>query len=797
MIFNDETLEYFNRLPSLVANSFSNENTIYPYQIKEDIIEKYECIRKVWVGSSSVKQVYGDAGISRATYYSYDNSFASHGLLGLFPHWKEAEKPEGLLERLTLLIKDARPSLSQQGIFRISQSIPVTKEITCLDKISQILKSHGLNVQSTKSDKKFWGNIQRRVKFLNILRKNKSFERSKNDRKKSFFCDADKYHRRLEMLRELSFNNDLKVKDAYEMYAVNRSTYYNITNDYHLFGPWAIIPARDCGKGSNESETELSIILHKLKNPCFSGADILKTRKLKISRQAIDRILKRWGLLGNNFERVSLDEYIGEQEIPSCNFTEFITAKEKIDDAKLLDSYRMNRHFSAICGKMRHREFNICDPGPIILAPFVNALGVMEALEVHGPTKSRGEEISNLILLNVFRIIAGYKSVDHLSDNADRSVAFASGIGMFGSSSRYYNNTLDFSFEHLHMLKLDLLANAKHLGIVKGERMAFDFKLKEFYGSHSYDKFVGKGPDKAGNQVPAFRPHLAWDLDCNNILNLTFFNGGKRAGNTLQNFCEDHLFSVLDPLAVKEIYMDSEYTKEGLFQYLKVEKCFNGELYVCLKRNKQIEKIIKPALELKGESWVSINRNDEYYLLKTNLPNTKLFLSIMIIRNKENKKNIRCFASTKDEQNDNITEKYPFRWLIENGIKDLVYSYSLENFASYDPKKMELELYCVMIAKMAYELFLKTLEGKLLCSMEGNKKTLGAMRHLLFEKRNCTISLDENKDFLLTFKDTLGIENSLGKQIADLFSKMKKEGENNVLWWNDKGLVLNFENQYQ
>ncbi len=58
--------------------------------------------------------------------------------------------------------------------------------------------------------------------------------------------------------------------------------------------------------------------------------------------------------------------------------------------------------------------------------------------------------------------------------------------------------------------------------------------------------------------------------------------------------------------------------------------------------------------------------------------------------------------------------------------------------------------------------------------MEGNKKTIAAVRHLLFEKRNCKISLDENKDFLLTFKDTSCTENSLGGEIADLFNKMQK-----------------------
>ena len=64
-------------------------------------------------------------------------------------------------------------------------------------------------------------------------------------------------------------------------------------------------------------------------------------------------------------------------------------------------------------------------------------LGVVQAFNTYGPIKLRGKEITNLALLNIFRILSGYRRISHLKSNSDRSVALASGIGMYGSTSKY------------------------------------------------------------------------------------------------------------------------------------------------------------------------------------------------------------------------------------------------------------------------------------------------------------------------------------------------------------------------
>ena len=173
-----------------------------------------------------------------------------------------------------------------------------------------------------------------------------------------------------------------------------------------------------------------------------------------------------------------------------------------------------------------------------------------------------------LQLLNVFRIIAGYRRISHLSNNRDHSVALASGIGMYGSTSKYYEDTIDFEFAEIQKLRCDLVARAKELGLIEGLQIGFDFHFKQFYGAYSAEKQIGKGPDKAGNMVPGFRPHIAWDLANNVIINMAYFQGSTRAPRIVKQFCEQNIFPILDPLAVKELYIDSEYTKENDFSLL-------------------------------------------------------------------------------------------------------------------------------------------------------------------------------------------------------------------------------------
>jgi hypothetical protein len=139
-------------------------------------------------------------------------------------------------------------------------------------------------------------------------------------------------------------------------------------------------------------------------------------------------------------------------------------------------------------------------------------------------------------------------------------------------------------------------------------------------------------------------------------------------------------------------------------------------------------------------------------------------------------------------------KKYRYRWIIENGLKDLVASYYIDEVYGKDPEKIEFEFYCVMVARMAYEYFLKELGGRYMHKEDGNKYTLNSMRNLLFEKRNCTVGQNSEGDIVITILDTEMTE--LIHSVSKMLSSLKEKGKNKVLWWNNRSLLLRTASQY-
>ncbi len=765
-----------------------------PYFIKKDpIIRCYEMIREVWHDRISIQKVCEKYKFSRSQFYEKENYFIEHGVAGLFPIVKEHFKfPD--LESLVILVNEARPSLSQQAILRIAEALPSTQKDANTESISNILASHGRLATAQQADKYFWGRIQRTLSELQRLRNSTIKGRVKKERKNTFFLDDDLLHKRLEMLREQFYDPAISAKATCFRFGVAPASYYRLLKEYRLFGPWAIIPAHLPGKEAMGSETELSVMLKKLRYPSWSAQQIVDSLKLHCSRFSVSRVFRRWELTDKKRLPVALDHYC-KNEMASKRFIHPTSVHDLHSEKVLLESRRINRDFELICKKMQTHTYHLCDPGPLILAPFVSELGIVQAMESFGPPRLRGKDLSNLALLNVFRILSGYRRINQLSNNRDRSVAFASGLGLFGSRSKYYEDTIEFKFDHLHSLRCDLITRAKELGIIDGKKIAFDFHFKEFYGKHSKEKGIGKGPAKSGDLVPGFRPHVAWDLSANTILSMTYYHGGTRATGIIEQYCEQHIFPLFDPEAIREIYMDSEYTKEASLHYFKHVRCPNGDVYLCLKKNKQIKKLIEPALT-SGDGWGKWDYDDEFTAIDVVLPKSQLPLRIVILRDIATRKNIRCFGCTKtDLPAKKILEKYRYRWLIENGLKDLVHSYFLDEMYGNDPEKIEFEFYCVMIARLTYENFLKELGGRHYHHEDGNKTTLRTMRNLLFEKRNCTLKQDSEGHLVLTLMDSN--ENELEKEVARLLEKRTAKGSNKVLWWGNRGIKLCFDNQHK
>ncbi|MDP6736601.1 MAG: transposase [Nitrospinaceae bacterium] len=798
MILSPAAIKYFKLLSSKVTSAMASHQCATPYFIETDpVIRHYEVLRKVWFGSVPIKQACTEHGLPRSSYYEIEDRFVHHGLAGLFSYPGAPVTQAPNLEQLVLIVKSCRPTVSQLAVLRVAQAVPVTHAVADSKVISKILNSHGYGYSRLETDRDFFARIQRSLEELNGSGAKLVEGRNRGKRKETFFVDADPYHNRMELLRELFFNSKAKVYDTCTRLNIPVTTYYRLAKEYRLYGPWAIISANAHGKKDSISdELQLKILLEKLEHPSWSAQHIVDAGKLRCSRYVVNRITKRWGLQDKARLPVALDRFV-ELSKPRTEepFRPIETAYDLLPEEIVLKTRRINRHFELICKKMKTHAYNICDPGPLLLAPFVNDLGIVQSFETYGPPKLRGKEITNLAMLNVFRILAGYRRISHLNNSKDRSVALAGGIGLFGSSSRFYEQSCEFKFDQLHKMKLDLVARAKQLGIIEGLKLGFDFHFKDFYGKNADEDGIGKGPNKKGDLVPGFRPHVAWDLAANVIISIAYYQGAVRSTKIIRQFCEQNIYPILDPLAVEEIYMDSEYTKETDFHYFKETIFKNGEIYVCLKQNPQIKKLIAPAIQEDNWSAFPSNKEDEYKTLTVVLPKTKLPLMIAILRDRKTKKNVRCFATTHTElEARELLKKYRYRWIIENGLKDLVGSYYIDEVYGKDPEKIEFEFYCVLVARMAYEYFLKELGGGYLHKEDGNKYTLNSMRNLLFEKRNCTIEQNSEGDIVVTILDTEMTE--LIQAVDNMLDSLKEKGKNKVLWWNNRGVLLRTANQY-
>ena len=525
MILSKNSIQYFQSLQSRIVQAMAKYQVNKPYLYDgEPFFNQYECLRSVWTKRSSIKLACEKFNIQKSFYYELEKRFINYGFPGLL-FFSDSSKQYPDLEQLALLVKKSRPHISYTAIHRFAQAIPITKDATSPKLISKILQSHGHGISDMKFDLDFWGRIQRTLHLWASLLKSPICERNVKNRKITFFLDQDIFHKRLELLRELFFNPKAGIKEVCFRYGISLPTYYRLKEDYNFYGLWAIFPAASPGKQSISPELKTAILLERLQHPKWSPKTIIKKLDLKISRFAVHRLIKHWGLEDKNRDPVALDEYLLKKPLAvNEDFKPLKSAFHRLAEETLLRTRRINRHFELICNKMKSRAFHICDPGPFLLAPFVNDLGVVQAFETHGPPKLRGKEISNLVLLNVFRIIAGYRRISHLSNNRDHSVALASGIGMYGSTSKYYEDTIDFELAEIQKLRSDLVARAKELGLIEGLQIGFDFHFKQFYGAYSAEKQIGKGPDKAGNMVPGFRPHIAWDLANNVIINMAYFS---------------------------------------------------------------------------------------------------------------------------------------------------------------------------------------------------------------------------------------------------------------------------------
>ena len=213
-------------------------------------------------------------------------------------------------------------------------------------------------------------------------------------------------------------------------------------------------------------------------SPALSTAKAIEKLKLKCSKSNVQKVYSRWSLS-------KIRKAVAVRGVQACGpNTEAVSeTRRRIEPSakarfpNLIENARLkvNGSFSMLLKRLAYRRYSISNPGAIIAASFLNQLGVVEALHTYGPETFKPVEITNDIVVNTLRIIAGFPTIHDYTLNSDRSVAIGAGLSLNPKKSRFCDSFDKLRFDHLQRLRNDASRRARELGIVEGREIAVDY----------------------------------------------------------------------------------------------------------------------------------------------------------------------------------------------------------------------------------------------------------------------------------------------------------------------------------
>jgi len=548
MVPTDAVREYFFSIQFRVRQAAVNSPASVPFAYEdESFFSAYEAVTDVWKNRKPQRIVAESLNISRNTLKDWDHSFALYGSVALLPEISQVQV-DPALERLAVLVKLSRPHERASHALRLAEALEI--EDASLERIRQIQRSYGYGQRMDEADINFWSGLQHILESVTKQKEKPPLRPVHNlhDRAGTFFnYQRDHLQQRVELFKALSkLQKKRQIRPVLQKFGMAPNRFYVLKNRYMLYGVWGLADLVQKGQTGEKisPQLELQIIEERLMYPSLSTAKMIKKLDLKCSRANVQKIYARWKL--SRFKQPVAIRGVVSSPVPTqVNENQSpveASAKSRFSDLVDTSGLKVNRSFLQFIKHLAYRKVVISNPGTLIMAPFLDQLGVIEAWHTYGPKSLRTSEITNNIIVNVMRIIAGFPSIHDFTLNADRSVAVASGLVLNPGKTRFYDAFDELRFSHLQFLRNDASCRARELGIIEGKEIAIDYHCDPSDSRFPEDKALTKAPDKNGDMTYAHRPQVLWDSITNTIINIAYCEGKSRAPSALYRFCERNLF---------------------------------------------------------------------------------------------------------------------------------------------------------------------------------------------------------------------------------------------------------------
>lgn len=499
---------------------------------------------------------------------------------------------------------------------------------------------------------------------------------------------------------------------------------------------------------------EANIIIHRIqypKTPKKYYINYLMYNGIKTDRSTISKMFKRWRVTEFKSKYISDLKRLENRELTAehtaSESTQTLTPKRQV----------FSSYLNLLSGLSSGRLF-VDAPGLPVLWFYLEKLGIFPILSQMGYTENQeGNKYSwfEYFLYTIARIFYGIPSYRAACAHQEPSLTFFTGLIKAPSLSTLLEGLNQMNEKDVFKLQKLLIQKLKSLKLVEGKRIAFDFKQIDLDVEYSGLRNFGKGPSpKKKICYNGFRPHIAWDLDTKNLIITDFRKASARGTTTIKRFINEFLLSVFNE-NFEQIYIDSEYTGKDVWNYIIDQKSGMGaQMIGCLKQNKFVAKYRDEFLEKNKNNdnfWLYWDKNHVYssksfqlqWEYKNNNTKQNFVLHCVVKKNIKNG-SLRCFGCSWLKQSKEILEKYRYRWEIENGIKDLTYSYFLNKIPSCEkPNLVNIHFLIVSICRHIYQMISQDAASELK-NDDGSQKTLMTTRELLFRQGAAHISREQD-----------------------------------------------------
>ena len=692
-----------------------HHNTLYPFF--DQACRYYEAIRAVLVNQTNLSAVFEKFGITEYQYRKALASFRNGGvakLIGIaYPRLTEPFDMEA--ERMIYVLKKARPS------------IPATKMVTILHGFDfeidlsfmrHLYASYGW-AQGTKKYKD--------VDFHALNLKVASLAKTDNQARDrvNFFLQEDRLQNLLEVFR---LQDSKEISRYYPGSRVSLQKHRKSFNTLGLLG--LVEQARPSFRNSKLGFKEegwmiLSKIQHLEKNE-VDYQEVLRTKGINVDLTCIKKIFNRWKVTTFQSKfKGNLERFLSEGDTWQGS-----TISQPSLPIPGVTKLRMDAGFIEFLRGMQSHSIPLANPGIFLFLPLLHRLNFFDAAaNIINTDPDNGYSWFSLLILNLARIFGGISSISKACRTSELSLPLCAGLVEMPCEDTLLNGLATISEPQLLQFRRNLTRLAYDKTLVKGRSIALDFHMRDFTGEDIGLKNIGKGPSpKRKICFPGFRPHIAWDVETGTPLSLEFRNGTARATTTFESFIRDLLPDSLSDQNVAHVYLDSEYTAQKVWHFIvDRQKGLGADLTMCIKQNPAVKKYIAAFMKTSFE-WLFFDEKHTYSNTTFTIPvkQTNKQIHCVLKRNKKTGR-LRCFGSTitgLDARK--ILKEYERRWVIENGIKDLVGNYFFDNIPGIDPHRINIHYFVVTMARLLYQMLCNLYPASE--NADGSQKGIGTIR---------------------------------------------------------------------